>query len=66
MDISSQNCLHFSSLSIKEVRSDFTGDQMTSDAGVMLLRETEKQVGIISDLSRAIRDNRLYTDGEKR
>src|SRR3990170_8490825 len=58
MDISSQECLHFASISSKEVRADFTGGQMTSDAGVLLLRETEKRVGIIRALSRAIRDNR--------
>jgi len=58
MDISSQECLHFASISSKEVRADFTGGQMTSDAGVLLLREMEKRVGIIRALSRAIRDNR--------
>src|SRR3970040_2557351 len=58
MDISSQECLHFASISSKEVRADFTGGQMTSDAGVLLLRETEKIVGIIQDLSRVIKDER--------
>ena len=58
MSIISQDCLHFSSISSKEVRADFSAGQMTSDAGVLLLRETERQVGIISDLSRVIRDER--------
>lgn len=58
MSIISQDCLHFSSISSKEVRADFSGGQMTSDAGVLLLRETEKQIGIISSLSRVIRDER--------
>jgi len=58
MNRTSQNCLHFSSISDKEVRADFTGGQMTSDAGVMLLRETEKKVGIIDSLSQVIRDER--------
>ena len=58
MSIISQDSLHLSSISSKEVRADFTGGQMTSDAGVLLLRETERQVGIISDLSRVIRDER--------
>ena len=58
MDISSQESLHFSSLSSKEVRADFSGGEMTSDAGVLLLRETEKNVGILSALSRVIRDER--------
>lgn len=56
MDKSSQNILHFSSISGKEVKADFTGCQMTSDAGVLLLRETEKKVGIIDGLSQVIRD----------
>jgi len=58
MGISSQESLHFSSLSSKEVRSDFTGGEMTSDAGVLFLRETERQIGILSALSRTIRDKR--------
>ena len=58
MDISSQESLHFSSLSSKEVRADFTGGEMTSDAGILLLRETEKQIGILSALSGVITDKR--------
>jgi len=58
MNISSQESLHFSSLSSKEVRADFSGGEMTSDAGVLLLRETEKQIGILSALSRVITDKR--------
>lgn len=58
MSKSSQDSLHFSSISSKEVRADFTGGQMTSDAGVLLLREIEKKVGIIDGLSQVIRDER--------
>ena len=58
MGTSSQDSLHFASISSKEVRADFTGGQMTSDAGVLLLRETEKRIGILSALSRAIKDER--------
>jgi len=58
MSISSQECLHFSSISSKEVRADFSGGQMTSDAGVLLLRETEKKVCIIDGLSQVISDER--------
>lgn len=58
MSKSSQDSLRFSSISGKEVRADFTGGQMTSDAGVLLLRETEKKVGIIDGLSQVIRDER--------
>jgi len=48
MDISSQESLHFSSLSGKEVRADFTGGQMTPDAGVLLLRETGKKLVLLT------------------
>jgi Transposase DDE domain group 1 len=58
MNTISQDSLHFSSLSCKEVRADFSGGQMTSDAGVLLLRETENRVGIIAGLSQVIRDER--------
>ncbi len=58
MDKSLQSCLHFSSISNKQVSADFTGGQMTSDAGLLLLRETEKRIGIIEALSKVIRDNR--------
>jgi len=53
MNRNSQICLHFSSISGKEVRADFTGGQMTSDAGVLLLGENEKSVCIIDGLSQA-------------
>ena len=58
MDTILQSCLHFSSISGKKVRADFTGGQVTSDAGVLLLRETEKKVGIIDGLSQVISDER--------
>ncbi len=40
--------LHFSPISGKKVEADFDGGEMTSDAGVLLLRETEAQLGIIA------------------
>lgn len=58
MNRNSQSCLHFSSILCKEVKADFSGGQMTSDAGVLLLREIEKKVGIIDCLSQVISDGR--------
>ncbi len=40
--------LPFSPISGKKVEADFNGGEITSDAGVLLLRETEIQTGIIS------------------
>jgi len=58
MDKYSQSSLHFSSISGKKVEADFTGGQMTSDAGVLFLREVEKGKGLINSLSQVIKDNR--------
>lgn len=42
----------------KKVAIDFQGGSITSDAGVLLLRETESAVSIISMLSKCIHDGR--------
>ncbi|MBN2287704.1 MAG: transposase [Candidatus Glassbacteria bacterium] len=44
--------LHFSSISNKQATADFTGSEMTPDAGPLLLRETEKMVGHIETLTK--------------
>jgi hypothetical protein len=50
--------LPFSPLSGKKVEADFDGGEVTSDAGVLLLRETEAQVSILSAITSAIHDLR--------
>ena len=50
--------LPFSPISGKKVEADFNGGEITSDAGVLLLRETEIQIGIISAITSAIHDLR--------
>ena len=50
--------LLFSPISHKKVEADFDGGEITSNAGALLLRETEKQVGIISAIASAVRDIR--------
>ena len=42
----------------KKVALNFDGGNITSDAGVLLLRETESQLGIISILTQSIDDAR--------
>lgn len=56
--------LLFSPVSSKKVEAVFDGGRVTSDAGVLVLREVERQVGVISTLARAVRDQRdpRYTD----
>ena len=50
--------LDFPNVRGKKVTVDFDGGIVTSDAGLLLLRETERSVGIIDRLSRCIIDKR--------
>jgi len=45
-------------LSGKPVELSFTGDQISSDGGLLLLREVENQLGLIDRISACITDNR--------
>ena len=42
----------------KKVSADFDGGQISSDAGALLLKETERQVGIINSIMAALNDQR--------
>jgi len=48
----------------KPVELSFSGDQISSDGGLLLLREAENQLGLIDRISNCITDNRdsRYTD----
>jgi len=48
----------FKELSDKKVQADFNGGQITSDAGVLLLRETESKLGLCKRMALALRDRR--------
>mgnify|MGYP001574078900 CR=1 FL=1 len=50
--------LEFKMISGKKVTADFTGGDVSSDAGVLLLRETADRIGIIDKLVEAISDLR--------
>jgi hypothetical protein len=54
----SQLELEFPSVSGKKIFADFEGGVVTSDAGLLLLRETERTVGIIDRLSQCSTDTR--------
>ncbi len=58
MDKNSTKPLSFSQISNKRIEADFDGGEVTSDAGVLLLKETERQVGIIDAFSNCITDRR--------
>jgi len=48
----------FSSLGRKKLAADFQGGDLTSDGGLPLLREVDRRIGLIEQLSAAIRDPR--------
>ena len=58
MDQDRQIWLGFTRISGKKVEADFEGGNVTSDGGVLFLRETEKKVGIIGRFAGVIRDRR--------
>ena len=54
----SQLSFRFKMISGKKVTADFTGGDVSSDAGVLLLRETADRIGIIDKLVEAMSDPR--------
>jgi len=50
--------LLFKDISGKSVEVDFDGGEISSDAGLLFLRETEERIGIIKRLARIIQDRR--------
>ena len=59
MEQNKQISLQFASISGKKVTADFTGGDVTSDVGVLVMRETANKIGIIEQLTEAIYDERL-------
>jgi len=58
MEENTQLTLQFANISGKKVTADFTGGDVTSDIGVMAMRETANRIGIIEQLAQAIHDDR--------
>jgi hypothetical protein len=48
----------FKEISGKKVEVDFNGGEVSSGAGLLFLRETESQIGIIIQVANAIHDKR--------
>lgn len=61
---SSQQNLDLFPISGKHIELSFTGEQISSDGGLLLVREVENQLGLIDRISNCITDNRdqRYTD----
>jgi len=58
MEQNKQFSLEFKTISGKKVTADFTGGDVTSDVGVLVMRETANRIGIIEQLAKAIHDER--------
>ena len=58
MEQNKQISLQFASISGKKVTADFTGGEVTSDVGVLVMRETADKIEIIEQLTEAIHDKR--------
>jgi len=58
MEENKQFSLQFASISGKKVTADFTGGDVTSDVGVLVMRETANKMRIIEQLTEAIHDER--------
>ena len=58
MDKDTQITLPFASISGKKVTADFDGGCLTSDAGVLFLREVERGIGLIKRLADVLTDRR--------
>jgi hypothetical protein len=53
-----QRVLPFSSVGKKKIQADFNGGHLTSDSGVLLLRETDKRLGLIDRIADCLPDSR--------
>ena len=58
MSKASQMRLPFTAIGSKGVEADFNGGALTSDAGVLLLRETDRQIGLTDALVNVVLDSR--------
>ena len=58
MEQNKQFSLEFTNISGKKVTADFTGGDVTSDVGVLVMREIANIIGIIEQLAKAIHDER--------
>ena len=58
------NQLHFGSIKGRKIRADFSGEIITSDAGIILMAELDKKLKITDKFAKCFQDYRhgSYTD----
>ena len=56
-DCNSQ-AIHFARVGRRQVVVDFNGGRLTTDAGVLLLREVDRQIGLIDAINECLPDPR--------
>jgi hypothetical protein len=57
-EMDTTKCIRYKGVQSKKVESDFSGGSITSDAGLLLLRQANQQTKFIEKLSRAMKDER--------
>lgn len=50
--------LLFKGISNKKIEADFNGCEVSSDTGVLFLREVENRIGLISKMTNSLKDRR--------
>jgi len=48
--------IHFSNSKNRKVEANFSGGNVTSDGGIMLIREMDNRLGLTKKLSQVIKD----------
>jgi hypothetical protein len=52
------NYQYFQGVEQKNIELSFTGERISSDGGLLLLREVNRQIGLIEQISNCVTDNR--------
>lgn len=61
-----QGVLHFGRVSRRRIEADFSGGEISSDGGVLLLKQTDRRIGLIQAMARALGDQRRQASCDHR
>ena len=54
----STNAIQFTGHGRRKIVADFNGGRLTSDAGILLLREVDRQLGLVDSINECLPDPR--------